>query len=216
MGADHGAGWVPGDKPRSLGETNVPDLLWVPQFIKAPGQDTGVVDDRNWEQVDLLPTIADLVGIQVPWAMGGASQTGPPTQTRTEKWWYDVPGRRQVRDGPANWAQVLAGETDVLARAGQGVRGLYRDGPSGGLLYRAPASVGPVTLDQEATAALDDLEQYNQIEPASGRIPALVAGQLTSPRPRRPAPCWSRSTARSPAGPGCSPAVPASRRTGSP
>jgi hypothetical protein len=88
-----------------------------------------------------------------------------------------------VRDGPANWAQVLAGETDVLARAGQGVRGLYRYGPAGGLLYRDPASVGPVTFDQEATAALDDLEQYGQIQPASGRIPTLVSGQLTSPLP---------------------------------
>ena len=102
MGAGHGAGWVPGEKPRSLGETNVPDLLWVPQFIKAPGQDTGVVDDRNWEQVDLLPTIADLVAIAVPWKTQGSSQTGQLTRTRTEKWWYDIPGRRQVRDGPAN------------------------------------------------------------------------------------------------------------------
>ena len=183
MGADHGEGWVPGEKPRSLGRTNAPDLMWVPQLIKAPGQDDGVVDDRNWEQVDLLPTIADLVGIQVPWAMEGASQTGEPTRTRTEKWWYDLPAQRQVRDGPSNWAQVLAGETDVLARAGEGVRGLYRYGPSGGLLYRAPTSVGPVPLDQEATAALDDLKQYGQIRPASGRIPALVSGQLTSPLP---------------------------------
>jgi Sulfatase len=183
MGADHGEGWVPGEKPRSLGRTNAPDLLWVPQFIKAPGQDTGVVDDRNWEQVDLLPTIADLVGIGVPWAMEGASQTGEPTRTRAEKWWFDIPGHRQVRDGPSNWAQVLAGETDVLARAGEGVRGLYRYGPSGGLLYRAPTSVGPVNLDQEATADLDDVRQYGQIKPASGRIPALVSGQLTSPLP---------------------------------
>jgi Sulfatase len=183
MGADHGEGWVPGEKTRSLGRTNAPDLLWVPQFIKVPGQDTGVVDDRNWEQVDLLPTIADLVGIQVPWAMEGASQTGEPVRTRTEKWWFDVPGRREVRDGPSNWAQVLAGETDTLVWGSEGVRGLYRYGPSGGLLYRAPTTVGPVTLDQEATADLDDVKQYGQIKPASGRIPALVSGQLTSPLP---------------------------------
>ncbi|HEX3212216.1 MAG TPA: sulfatase-like hydrolase/transferase, partial [Actinomycetota bacterium] len=76
MGADHGEGWVPGEKPRSLGKTNAPDLMWVPQFIKAPNQDSGTVDDRNWEQVDLLPTVADLAGVQVPWKMEGASQTG--------------------------------------------------------------------------------------------------------------------------------------------
>ncbi|MDP9207820.1 MAG: sulfatase-like hydrolase/transferase [Actinomycetota bacterium] len=183
MGADHGEGWVPGEKPRSLGKTNAPDLMWVPQFIKAPGQDSGTVDDRNWEQVDLLPTVADLAGVQVPWKMEGASQTGKPTRTRTEKWWYDIPGHREVRDGPSNWSQVLAGETDTLARAGEGVRGLYRYGAAADLIYQDPATVGPVTSDLEATATLDDFKQYTQIKPKSGRIPALVSGKLTSPLP---------------------------------
>ena len=181
MGADHGEGWVPGEKPRSLGETNAPDLMWVPQFVKAPGQDTGTVDDRNWEQVDLLPTVADLASIQVPWKMEGASQTGKPTRARTEKWWFDTPGRRKVRDGPSNFAQVLAGETDTLVRASEGVRGLYRYGGFADLVYRDPASVGPITADQEATAVLDDFERYTQIKPASGEVPALVSGRVTSP-----------------------------------
>jgi Sulfatase len=183
MGADHGEGWVPGEKPRSLGKTNAPDLMWVPQFIKAPNQDNGTVDDRNWEQVDLLPTVADLAGIQIPWKTEGASQTGKPTRTRTEKWWYDIPGHREVRDGPSNWAQVLAGETDTLARAGEGVRGLYRYGAAADLIYQDPATVGPVTSDLEATATLDDFNQYTQIKPKSGRIPALVSGKITSPLP---------------------------------
>jgi hypothetical protein len=183
LGADHGEGWVPGERPRNLGETNAPDLMWVPMFIKAPGQDNGVVDDRNWEQVDLLPTVADLAGIQVPWKTDGRSQTGKPARTRTQKWWFDVPGRRKVRDGPANWKVVLAGETDTLARAAEGVRGLYRFGAAADLVGRDPASVGPVTLDQEATATLDDFEQYTQIKPTSGRVPALVSGTFTSPLP---------------------------------
>jgi hypothetical protein len=183
MGADHGEGWVPGEKPRSLGRTNASDLMWVPQFIKAPGQDNGVVDDRNWEQVDLLPTAADLAGIQVPWKMEGASQTGKPTRTRTEKWWFDIPGHRETRPGPPNWSLVLKGTTDTLVRASEGDRGLYRFGAFADLVYRDPTSVGPITADQEATAELDDFKQYGQIKPKSGRIPAMVSGRLTSPLP---------------------------------
>jgi hypothetical protein len=182
MGADHGTGWVPGEPSRALGQRNAPDLLWVPQFIKAPGQDNGVVDDRNWEQVDLLPTVADLAGIPVPWRTDGVSQTGEPARQRREKWWYDVPGRRQVLDGPANWAQVLEGTTDTLVRASEGVRGLYRFGPAADLVGRAPASVGPVGGDP-ASAVLDDGRPLGPVDPASGTVPALVSGRLTAAPP---------------------------------
>jgi Sulfatase len=182
MGADHGEGWVPGEHPRALGQRNAPDLMWVPMFIKAPGQDAGVVDDRNWEQVDILPTVADLVDIQVPWQMEGLDQTGEPARTRTEKWWYDVPGHRKVRDGPADWRVVLAGETDTLVRGSEGVRGLYRFGAAADLVYRDPASVGPIGGDP-TTAALDDGGLLDRVEPGSGTVPALVSGRLASPPP---------------------------------
>jgi hypothetical protein len=183
MGADHGMGWVPGEHSRVLGQRNPAQLMWVPQFVKAPGQDGGRVDDRNWEQVDLLPTIADLAGIQVPWKMEGAAQTGEPTRARTEKWWYNVPGRREVRDGPSNWSALLRGETDSLVRGSEGVRGLYRYGALADLVYRDPASVGPVAAGQQASAVLDDHPAYASIEPRSGMVPALVSGRLTSPPP---------------------------------
>jgi Sulfatase len=182
MGADHGLGWVPGEPSRVLGRRNVPDLMWVPQFIKAPGQDNGVVDDRNWEQVDLLPTVADLAGIPVPWRTDGRSQAGEPARTRTDKWWYDLRGHRHVVDGPANWAQVLEGTTDTLVRGSEGVRGLYRFGPAADLVDRDPASVGPIG-GAPATAVLDDRRPLLTVDPGSGTVPALVAGHLASPPP---------------------------------
>ena len=184
MGADHGEGWVPGEHNRALGQRNAPDLMWVPMFIKAPGQDAGVVDDRNWEQVDILPTVADLVDIQVPWRTDGFDQTGEPARARTEKWWYDVPGHRKVRDGPADWKTVLAGETDTLVRGSEGVRGLYRFGPAADLIYRDPASVAPGGGGGDpATAVLDDGRLLDRVEPGSGTVPALVSGRLASPPP---------------------------------
>jgi len=184
MGADHGLGWTPGEPSRilGLGRRNPPDLLWVPQFIKAPGQDKGVVDDRNWEQVDLLPTVADLAGIPVPWSTDGRSQAGEPARTRTDKWWYDILGRRQVLDGPANWAKVLEGTTDTLVRGSEGVRGLYRFGPAADLVYRDPASVGPIG-GAPAAAVLDDRRPLGEVRPGSGTVPALVSGRLASPPP---------------------------------
>ena len=213
MGADHGQGWVPGEPSRALGRRNAPDLLWVPQFVKAPGQDNGRVDDRNWEQVDLLPTVADLAGVQVPWRTDGNSQAGEPARTRTEKWWFDIPGRRQVRDGPTSWAQVLEGTTDTLVRGSEGVPGLPVR-PAADLVYRPPASAGPVG-GAPATAVLDDPAHSARSDPGRERSrPWSPAG---SPRRHRPGPpCSSPSTAGSAAGPSRSPNAPASRRSGSP
>jgi hypothetical protein len=115
--------------------------------------------------------------------MEGTSQTGKPTRARTEKWWYNIPGHRETRPGPPNWAQVLKGTTDTLVRADEGDKGLYRFGTFADLVYRDPTSVGPVTADQEATATQDDFKQYGQIQPRSGQVPALVSGKLTSPLP---------------------------------
>ena len=182
MGADHGE-LGPGREAAQPGQDQRPRPDVGADVRQGPGPGQRPVDDRNWEQVDLLPTVADLAGVTVPWKMDGASQTGEPARTRTEKWWFDIPGHREVRDGPANWKVVLAGETDTLVRASEGVRGLYRYGPAGDLIYQPTTSVGPVTADLEATATLDDFEQYTQIKPGSGRIPALVSGNITSPCP---------------------------------
>jgi Sulfatase len=180
--ADHGNGWTPGEKPRSLMVRNTPDLMWVPLFVKAPRQDEGRVDDRNFEQVDLLPTVADLLGVRVPWQMDGLSQTGPPARQRGEKWWFDIPGHREVRDGPPNFSIVLQGETDSLVRASEGVKGLYRFGTFADLVYRDPASVGPIG-GAAASAEMDDWKRYRKIDPGSGEVPALVSGRLTSTLP---------------------------------
>jgi arylsulfatase A-like enzyme len=47
--------------------------MWVPLFIKEPGQRAAKVDDHNWEHVDLLPTLADYAGVRLPWPVDGRS-----------------------------------------------------------------------------------------------------------------------------------------------
>ena len=76
--ADHGMSFKPGEFGRRQATNgNVDQVLWVPLFIKAPGQDEGQVNERNWEHVDLVPTVADMLGIKVPWEMDGFPRPGP-------------------------------------------------------------------------------------------------------------------------------------------
>ena len=140
--ADHGEGFTPGNQGRVLGSRNAADLMWVPMLLKAPGQTQGRVDDRNWEHVDLVPTLADKVGLTVPWQMDGFAQNGPPRRQRTDKVFHNSPGKPLVRPGPPNFQKVLHGVTDTLIRAHQhGERGFYQFGrPPTGFTNHPPGS----------------------------------------------------------------------------
>ncbi|HVJ69692.1 MAG TPA: hypothetical protein VM510_17070 [Caulifigura sp.] len=52
---------------------NPADLLSIPLFIKYPGQTAGRIDGRNIESIDILPTIADVMGIDRTYAWAGGS-----------------------------------------------------------------------------------------------------------------------------------------------
>ena len=83
---------------------------------QGPGQDTGTSTTATGSRSTCSRPSPTWSTSRCP-GRWRALQTGEPTRTRTEKWWYDIPGRREVRDGPANWKTVLAGETDTLVRA---------------------------------------------------------------------------------------------------
>ena len=83
--SDHGASFRPGDLRRDITLTNYPDILLVPLIIKAPFQRHGVISDRNVEIVDILPTIADILQIDLPWPVDGHSALDPTRPERTEK-----------------------------------------------------------------------------------------------------------------------------------
>ena len=59
----------------------------MPLFIKAPGQDTGMVDRGNALTVDVLPTIVDLLDIETEWRFDGESLDGSTHRPDKPAWW---------------------------------------------------------------------------------------------------------------------------------
>jgi hypothetical protein len=188
--ADHGMSFAAGEFGRRVATAgNVDQVLWVPTFIKQPGQDESRVDDRNWEHVDLVPTIADLLGIKVPWELDGVSQAGAEEpRTRTAKWFFSKPGQRQEFPGPENQAKALAGVTDQMVRAGNGYVGWFQFGPHGDLVGRRPGEVG-VDPAGAGSARVEKLGEYRRVDLGGGLVPAQVTGQvsLAAGVPDRPA-----------------------------
>lgn len=70
--ADHGVSFRPARSRRVPDAENIADILSVPLFIKLPGQTTGGIDDRNVESIDVYPTIAEELQIQLSEPVDGS------------------------------------------------------------------------------------------------------------------------------------------------
>ena len=81
--ADHGAGFEAGGWLREWDVTNQTNLLGVPLLVKGPEFAAGAIVDDPVQSVDIVPTVARLAGIEIPWSVDGVSLGEPPTVART-------------------------------------------------------------------------------------------------------------------------------------
>jgi len=182
--ADHGISFTPGTHPRIMTKRTASQVMWVPLFIKTPGQDSGRVDDRNYEHVDLLPTLADYAGVKVPWEVDGRSVLAPP-RTTTDKIWYtnvreDGPPQRVTVDGKAGFAAALRGSLPVRTWAHPklgGEPGRYFGGVGKRDDLIGQKLSGLSVLPGSGSVAVKNLEEFSKVDPASGEVPALVVGE---------------------------------------
>ncbi|MFG1833508.1 sulfatase-like hydrolase/transferase [Micromonospora chersina] len=157
--ADHGVSFRQDWQGRGLDAiTHAADqVAWVPMFVKEPGQRAGRVDDRNWEHVDLLPTIADETHVRIPWRMDGRSARQAPRE-RADKRFYDRPGQPLTITGGVP-SPPAPPPPDPLLGTHVGEK------PSGG------------------TATVADLAAFRDVDPAHGELPALVWGTVPASVP---------------------------------
>jgi hypothetical protein len=83
--ADHGVSFRPGQPRRRAVAGNLADILSVPLFVKRPFQESGGISDQPVESVDILPTVADVLGIELELPTDGWSifDTSRPLRRQT-------------------------------------------------------------------------------------------------------------------------------------
>jgi hypothetical protein len=93
--ADHGVSWKIDAPGRVLSEANAEMIFPVPLFIKLPGQTEGYVSTEDAQLIDLVPTIAAVAGVTVPWQVAGRNLFAPSCLAR-EKIMIDEHGKKFV------------------------------------------------------------------------------------------------------------------------
>lgn len=192
--ADHGITFEAGESVRGLGPQTVApdtmdDMAWVPLIVKAPGQTEGRVDDRNAQTIDVLPTVADLLGIDIPWDVDGVSLAGEPRDTDHKPFLRAVglSGASYQFEDPigiedqATLEDVFAGGVDTFLPEDTRASRWYSFGPRPNLLGRRVSSlpVGPVS-----ELGPGQVETGATVEVAQGEdFPALVVGRVNGTAP---------------------------------
>ena len=169
VAGDHGASFRPGGSHRWPDDDNVADIANVPLFVKYPNQRSGGTDARHASLIDVVPTIADVLGMRLAHGVEGTSLRGPlPSRSHVE-----VIGRggRVVR---ASWAEILASRDAVIRSKeslfGKGGDSLFRLGEDRDLLgarvSAARVESGSVRIRVESPEPFRHLDEQYDITPA--------------------------------------------------
>jgi hypothetical protein len=110
--ADHGVTFRPGFPFRRPRAESFVDLVSVPLFIKLPNQQAGTVFASNVETIDVVPTLATLLGTRLPWEADGIDAFDRGVETRADKTlFFDDPLQRMA--GPGDLGPAIH---DIVAR----------------------------------------------------------------------------------------------------
>jgi hypothetical protein len=178
--ADHGISFKVGMQRREATAGNFADVMSIPLFIKLPLQETGAVDDTNVESIDLLPTIADALGIKLRMPVNGSSLFDNSHPERTGKTSYSPSGDRMAV--PASVLDNRSVVQELRARFGSPADpvGLFRVGPRTDLLGRksedfvtAEAPVTELEMRRYRTRYSDDRDEL---------VPCYFEGKVALPR----------------------------------
>ena len=176
---DEGDSFRGGDSRRDPTSKNLGDIAFIPLFVKLPGRDTGRIVERHVTSVDVLPTIASVLGVKVHWRLDGHSalRSGPGSRTVRV-------GRYSTSFGAAQALRRSAGARK-LRLFGSGLWGPQLAG-TGRYRQLVGTSVDSITLAGavDARAVVDSVgsKLVRLLPRRSQLIPSPLAGSISGLR----------------------------------
>ncbi len=179
--ADHGVAFDPGSALRPANEDTVNEVHNVPLFVKLPGQEDAEVDDRDAATVDILPTVIDVMAVDVDWAFDGRSLLGSPGRDAdVELFPAALEPRTEGFEGVLQAAE--RNQEDYLPYR-ESWLGVAQVGASGAWVGQEATGTAPARglrwhLDNEDALVIDDEAQQQEGLPI--RRPVVLTGTVES------------------------------------
>src|SRR5699024_1831961 len=183
--ADHGYGFEPAGPVRAMrgehddNEQAIAEILWVPFFLKEAGQRDGTISDAPVRTIDMLPTLASVLDVDIPWEVEGRSAFDGGSGDRDEVGLFlTVVDGDDVNPGPYRSIDRERGLELLMERTTgefvpktprlSGSDRIYGAGPRPDLwMEPIPDGLTELDVDIHPDATADDVDL------GSGRLPAL-------------------------------------------
>lgn len=174
--SDHGVSFRPGDRRRGVTPTNIHDIASIPLIVKRPGQQKAGIVDRPVRTVDIVPTIAAVLGAELPWDADGRSLFDPRPAVRVSV--EQRVGETVVADAEEVARRRNATAAHMISLFGSGSwDGIYEVGPNAELVGRDVASLG-IAARGTITASLATETLFRSVDLDSSLSPSHVHGRL--------------------------------------
>jgi hypothetical protein len=168
--ADHGVSLRPGGSRRPVTRADFPGIAGVPLFVKLPHQRRARISDAPAQTIDILPTIAHVLGARGFPAGDGVPLTAPHPAT--------TPSVRSGRRG-----QFVSVPLRDFVRARDAERHRQRRllAASPSLVLRTTASGRALRVRRDAArAVIENATAFAHVAPGSRVLPVYVAGHFTA------------------------------------
>ena len=177
--SDHGASYLQGFPRRILTDGNASDIALVPLFVKLPAQQAGVVSDRYAQTIDILPTIADVLSIELPFRVDGQSLLagagpGPGARSFVQRNLNDVTVETLGDVSSQSRASV---QRKIATFGTHSNMRLYGVGPSARLLGTEVSAVAE-TPRSGVTLASSNFQTFGRVVRSEPELPLYATGVI--------------------------------------
>ena len=185
--ADNGESFGRLGNGHEINRKNAGDIALTPLLIKRPRQRSGRIVRRHVRILDVLPSIARIAHVRVPWQEQGRSVFGAAARRIPSTTVLYKRNGRRVRMSLGSLKRRANAALRLKLRlfgSGGGPPGLFGIGPAPSL-HGTPVSRLTILKPGSTRAAIDAASRYGRVRRASGSVPVRVMGKLTGSGSRK-------------------------------